>query len=92
MNISDLLHETYSALTGNKIRTALTMLGIVIGIGSVIALVSIGQGAQNAIQSSIEGLGANLLPIFPGVIQPGRGLVSSGRGSAQSLKMMMRRY
>lgn len=86
MKITDLLHETYSALSGNKIRTALTMLGIVIGIGSVIALVSIGQGAQNAIQSSIEGLGSNLLTIFPGVIQPGQGLVSSGRGSAQSLK------
>ena len=85
MNLSDVLHETYSALSGNKVRTALTMLGIIIGIGSVIALVSIGQGAQNTIQSSIEGLGSNLLTIFPGVIQPGQGLVSSGRGSAQSL-------
>lgn len=86
MNISDILHETYSALTGNKVRTGLTMLGIIIGISSVIAMVSIGQGAQNAIQSSIEGLGANLLTIMPGVVQPGRGVVSSGRGSAQSLK------
>jgi putative ABC transport system permease protein len=62
------------------------MLGIIIGIGSVIAMVSIGQGAQSSIQSSIEGLGSNLLTIFPGALQPGRGIVSSGRGAAQSLK------
>lgn len=86
MNISDILHETYRALTANKVRSSLTTLGIVIGIASVISMVSIGQGAQGVIQSSIEGLGSNLLTIFPGVVQPGRGIVSSGRGSAQSLK------
>ena len=86
MNIYDILHETYRALSSNKVRSSLTTLGIVIGIASVIAMVSIGQGAQNVIQSSIEGLGSNLLTIFPGVVQPGRGIVSSGRGSAQTLK------
>src|SRR3989344_2274830 len=86
MNIYDILHETYRALSSNKVRSSLTTLGIVIGIASVIAMVSIGQGAQNVIQSSIEGLGSNLLTIFPGVVQPGRGIVSSGRGSAPSLK------
>ncbi|MDD5050694.1 MAG: ABC transporter permease [Candidatus Pacebacteria bacterium] len=86
MTSLDILQETYIALSSNKVRTGLTMLGIVIGIGSVIAMVSIGQGAKAQIQSSIEGLGSNLLTILPGVVQPGRGLVSSGRGSAQSLK------
>ncbi|MCR4334483.1 MAG: ABC transporter permease [Patescibacteria group bacterium] len=86
MTISDLLHETTIALLGNKVRSGLTMLGIVIGIASVIAMLAIGQGAKNQIQSSIEGLGSNLLTIMPGVIQPGRGIVSSGRGSAQTLK------
>ncbi len=86
MTISDLLHETSIALLGNKVRSGLTMLGIVIGIASVIAMLAIGQGAKNQIQSSIEGLGSNLLTILPGVIQPGRGIVSSGRGSAQTLK------
>lgn len=62
------------------------ILGIVIGIASVIAMVSIGQGAAGSIQSSIEGLGSNLLTIVPGIVQPGRGIVSSGRGSGQSLK------
>ena len=85
MIISDLFQETYTALSANKARSGLTILGIIIGIGSVIAMVSIGQGASGQIQSSIEGLGSNLLTIMPGVVQPGRGIVSSGRGSAQTL-------
>ena len=86
MTFFDILQETYTALSANKIRSGLTILGIVIGISSVIAMVSIGEGAKNSIQSSIEGLGSNLLTILPGVVQPGRGIVSSGRGSAQTLK------
>jgi putative ABC transport system permease protein len=86
MRTADILHETYSSLSSNKARSGLTMLGIVIGIASVIAMISIGNGAKVSIQSSIEGLGSNLLTIIPGVIQPGRGIVSSGRGSAQTLK------
>ena len=86
MTTLDILEETYTALSSNKARSGLTVLGIVIGISSVIAMVSIGQGAKNSIQSSIEGLGANLLTILPGIVQPGRGIVSSGRGSAQTLK------
>jgi len=86
MNITDLLHETYTALSANKVRSGLTILGIVIGISSVIAMVSIGQGASGQIQSSIQGLGSNLLTVMPGFLQPGRGIVSSGRGAAQSLK------
>ena len=86
MRIKDILHETYQSLSANKARSGLTMLGIVIGISSVIAMVSIGNGAKVSIQSSIEGLGSNLLTILPGVVQPGRGIVSSGRGGAQTLK------
>ena len=85
MRVQDIFQETYTALSANKARSGLTILGIVIGIGSVIAMVSIGQGASGQIQSSIEGLGSNLLTVLPGVIQPGRGIVSSGRGSAQTL-------
>ena len=86
MRTSDIFQETYIVLSTNKARSSLTVLGIVIGISSVIAMISIGQGASGQIQSSIEGLGSNLLTIIPGVIQPGRGIVSSGRGSAQTLK------
>ena len=85
MKIQDIFQETYSSLSANKARSGLTILGIVIGIGSVIAMISIGQGASGQITSSIEGLGSNLLTVMPGFIQPGRGIVSSGRGSAQTL-------
>ncbi|MBI3442505.1 MAG: ABC transporter permease [Candidatus Sungbacteria bacterium] len=86
MTTLDILEETYLSLSTNKVRSILTTLGIVIGISSVIAMVSIGQGASAAIQSSIEGLGSNLLTVMPGFLQPGRGFVSAGRGSAQTLK------
>ncbi|MFA6397603.1 MAG: ABC transporter permease [Candidatus Paceibacterota bacterium] len=86
MKLTDIFRETFTSLSANKARTGLTMLGIVIGIASVIAMTAIGQGAQSSIQASIEGLGSNLIYVYPGVIQPGRGIVSSGRGSAQNLK------
>jgi len=86
MKAQDILQETYTALSANKARSGLTILGIVIGIGSVIAMVSIGQGASGQIQSSIEGLGSNLLTVSPGFAQQGGGFVSAGRGSAQTLK------
>jgi len=86
MNIKDILQETFMALSSNKVRSGLTMLGIVIGIASVIAMTAIGNGAKNSIQTSIESLGSNLITIIPGVVQPGQGIVSSGRGTAQTLK------
>ena len=87
MTILDILHETYSAIFANKVRSGLTMLGIVIGISSVIAMLSIGQGAQNSIQSSIQSIGSNLVLITPGA-QRGPGMqVSGGRGSAKTLTL-----
>ena len=85
MKITDILQETYFSLLANKTRSGLTILGIVIGIASVIAMISIGQGASREITASIEGLGSNVLSVMPGVAQPGRGFVSSGQGSAQTL-------
>ncbi|MEI6843177.1 MAG: ABC transporter permease [bacterium] len=85
MKITDILEETYSALSANKVRSGLTMLGIIIGISSVIAMVSIGQGAQSAIQASIQSIGSNLVLVTPGA-QRGPGFqVSAGRGSARTL-------
>ena len=85
MTTRDILHETFSALTANKVRTSLTMLGIVIGISSVIVMISIGQGAQNAIQSSIQSIGSNLILVMPGAQRSFGYGVSSGRGAAQTL-------
>ncbi len=85
MKTSDILEETYLSLTVNKVRSGLTMLGIIIGIGSVIAMVSIGQGAQNSIEATIQSLGSNLLVITPGEQRTPGVQVSAGRGSAQTL-------
>jgi putative ABC transport system permease protein len=85
MKTRDVIEETYSALSANKVRSGLTILGIVIGIASVITLISLGAGASNTIQSSIQSLGSNLIMVTPGA-QRGPGFqVSAGRGSARSL-------
>jgi putative ABC transport system permease protein len=85
MTYKDIFHETYSALSANKVRSGLTMLGIVIGIGSVIAMISIGQGAQGSIQASIQSIGANLIMVMPGATAGPGYQVSAGRGSARTL-------
>jgi putative ABC transport system permease protein len=85
MTTKDILHETISALTANKVRTSLTMLGIIIGISSVITMVSIGQGAQGSIQANIQALGSNLLIISPGAERGPGYQVSTGRGSSHTL-------
>ncbi len=87
MLLSDLLHETYSAVAVNKARSGLTILGIVIGIASVVALTAIGQGVQATIQSSIQGIGSNLLIVTPGAPRGVGQEVSAGRGNAQTLKL-----
>jgi putative ABC transport system permease protein len=87
MSLYDLLKEAFRSITANKLRSGLTILGIVIGITAVIAMLSIGEGAKRQIAQSVESLGSNMLTVFPGIIQPGRGIVSAGRGTAQSLKM-----
>lgn len=87
MKSKDLLEESYNALAVNKVRSSLTMLGIIIGIGSVIALISIGQGSQNSIQANIQSIGSNLIIVTPGAQRGVGSFVSSGRGSAQTLTM-----
>ena len=87
MKIADLLTETFSALLSNKIRSGLTILGIVIGIGSVIAMVAIGQGAQSSITSSIQSLGSNLLMVQPGMQRSIGSQVREQRGSSQTLTL-----
>jgi putative ABC transport system permease protein len=66
MSLYDLFNETFFSLTSNKVRSSLTILGIVVGIAAVILLVAIGQGAQASITNSINSAGANLLTVQPG--------------------------
>lgn len=87
MLIGDLLKEAQKAILSNKTRSGLTILGIVIGIASVITMISLGQGTQKMIQSNIESLGSNLLTVYPGSSRNLQGgPISLGRGSAFSLK------
>jgi putative ABC transport system permease protein len=71
MELKELFLESISTLFVNKMRTFLAILGIVIGIGSVIALISLGQATQQSIQSQIQSLGANLLTVNPGAQRNG---------------------
>ena len=66
MNIGQAIIEAFESLASNKLRSTLTILGIVIGVGAVIALVSIGRGAQATITDSIQGIGTNLIFVFRG--------------------------
>src|SRR4030042_4975420 len=66
MSISDIFKSATRALKINKGRTALTILGIVIGIMSIILIMSLGQGAQDLILNQIQGLGSNTIIVEPG--------------------------
>ena len=69
MNITQSIREALESLTANKLRAALTILGIVIGVASVIAMLAVGAGAQDTIIGSISGIGTNLLFVFQGNLQ-----------------------
>jgi putative ABC transport system permease protein len=85
-SIADLLENVRVALDGllvNKMRSALTMLGVIIGVGAVIALMSIGEGAQASITDQITSVGTNLLFVSPGASSMGG--VRGASGSATTL-------
>jgi putative ABC transport system permease protein len=81
--------NVYIALQGlfaNKMRSALTMLGIIIGVGAVIAMVSIGAGARAKVSAQIASLGSNLLVVSPGAVAPNGMRLSAG--STTTLTML----
>src|ERR1044071_1542681 len=80
MNLAMIIRVAFRALVRNKMRAILTMLGIIIGVAAVIAMVSIGQGAQASVQAQIESIGTNLLFVVPGAQNAGG--VRSGTGDA----------
>ena len=66
MTLTQIIIESLESLNANKLRSGLTILGIVIGVAAVIAMLAIGQGAQDSITGSISGIGTNLLFVFSG--------------------------
>ena len=85
MNALEMIRLALSRLGTSRVRTALTMLGVIIGVASVVALVAVGQGATSGITSRIAGLGTNLLTVNPGSTTSG--FVRAARGSATTLKL-----
>ncbi len=85
MNLGLSIIEALESLSANKLRSLLTVLGIVIGVGAVIAMLSIGRGAQASITSQIEGIGTNLIYVAPGALRQGG--VASASGTAGTLTM-----
>lgn len=83
MRLSKLIRSGFRNLAVNKMRTGLAILGIVIGIGSVIALVSMGEASKQAVQSQIQSIGSNLLTVSPGSISSGG--VRGAMGGATTL-------
>ena len=83
MNFTALLRIALRALAVNKLRSALTMLGIVIGVGAVIVMIAVGAGAQARVEDQIRALGSNLLLVMPGSTTAGG--VRLGFGSASTL-------
>jgi putative ABC transport system permease protein len=85
MNILQTLIIALKSLSGNKLRSALTVLGIVIGVAAVIAMLGIGRGAQASITANITSTGTNLLFVRPGAASTGG--VAQAAGSAASLTL-----
>ena len=80
MDLLNIIRVAFRALQRNKMRAALTMLGIIIGVSAVVAMVSIGQGAQAAVQAQIDSIGTNLLFVSAGAQNVGG--VRSGTGDS----------
>ncbi len=85
MNYLNSIKIALNALKRNKFRAFLTMLGIIIGVASVIVMLAIGQGSKKSIQDQMAGMGTNLIFAFPGGEQ--KGGVRMGNSDAQSMKL-----
>ena len=85
MNATNLFKIALRALANNKLRAFLTMLGIIIGVASVIAMLAIGQGSKKSIQQQISEMGSNMIMIHPGAEM--RGGVRQDASSMQTLKL-----
>src|SRR5438270_6918836 len=83
MDFIAILRIAVQALTRNKMRSLLTMLGIIIGVGAVIATVGVGQGAQQQVQDQIAAMGTNVIFVSSGTVN--RGGVRVGNGATKTL-------
>ena len=75
VNFRESFLTSFSALVANKLRSLLTMLGIIIGVAAVITMIAIGEGSQKAVMERIQALGSNLLFVSPGAARTGGSFV-----------------
>jgi putative ABC transport system permease protein len=85
VSLLELLRLAFSRLATSRLRSALTMLGVIIGVASVVALVGIGQGTSSSITTRLNGLGTNLLTVTPGATRTGN--TRGAQGSATTLTL-----
>lgn len=85
MNLAQTIFEALESLNGNKMRSGLTVLGIVIGVAAVIAMLSVGRGAEESITGSISGIGTNLLFVFQSFSEEVRNPKPLTLGDAQAI-------
>ena len=83
MNAANLIKIALRALANNKLRGFLTMLGIIIGVASVITMLAIGQGSKKSIQAQISEMGSNMI-----MIQPGGDMFGGVRQSAEDMETL----
>jgi len=76
--VAENLASSLSSIISNKTRSLLTMLGIIIGVGALIAMLAVGTGAQKAIQKQMSSLGTNLLAVMPGIFRQGGASMGAG--------------
>lgn len=81
--LNSYIREAFRAITSNKVRSLLSVLGITIGVAAVIAMLGLGEGARRTMQKELAGLGSNLLVVWPGNMYPG----SAGQGPPVRLFM-----
>ncbi|MBU1120317.1 ABC transporter permease, partial [Candidatus Micrarchaeota archaeon] len=91
MNITNSFKLSFNSILHRRLRSWLTLLGIVIGVAAVVSIISIGEGAQASVTESLSGLGADMITVTPGYSQAGAfggafrgGMSSGGRDNAQT--------
>ncbi len=84
MNITNNFEVAFNGIRANKLRSSLTMLGIIIGVAAVIIMISMGQGVTKRVQDQISSMGSNLLMVYPGA---GQGAVRGAGGNVNTLTL-----
>ena len=85
MSLLAIIGEALRALRLNRLRTSLTMLGMIIGVAAVVLMLAVGQGAQTMVNQAIASIGSNLFIVVPGATSSGA--LRSAAGSVQTLTM-----